>query len=159
MSWTKIGEAWAFFEKALASNTKECILWPFSLQPTGYARMKRHGKSMFVHRAICIAVHGPCPENHETAHSCGVRACINPKHVSWKTKLKNAQDKKRHGTDNSGQRNGRAKLTWEIVSQIRAARGKERQIDLAHKFGVSIGVVCKIQLNQIWKEPSRDENS
>lgn len=148
----------AFFEKALASNTDECILWPFPLQPNGYARIKRNGVCIGAHRAICIEVNGPCPEGHETAHSCGAKPCINPRHVSWKTKPENEQDKKGHGTDNSGQRNGKAKLTWEIVSQIRNARGKERQVDLASKFGVSVGVICKIQLGQIWKEPIRDED-
>lgn len=151
MSWTKIGEARAFFEKALTSDTEECIVWPFALQPTGYARMKRHGKSMFVHRAICIEVHGPCPENHETAHSCGTKACINPKHVSWKTHAENEVDKTKHGTNNAGERNGKAKLDWTKVQQIRQARGQKRQVDLASEFGVTVGVICQIQLGQIWK--------
>jgi hypothetical protein len=113
--------------------------------------MKRHGKSIFVHRAVCIAAHGPCPENHETAHACGVRACINPKHVSWKTRAGNQADRIKHGTSNAGERNGKAKLDWDKVQQIRQACGQKRQIDLASEFGVTVGVICQIQLGQIWK--------
>lgn len=157
MGRTIIGEARAFFEEALVSDTDDCIIWPFSYQPhTGYPRIKMQGYSTTTHRAICLAVYGECPEGHEAAHSCGIRRCINPKHLSWKTKVANMADKTLHGTDNAGVRNGQAKLNWAKVRSIRANTLGLNQIELAEKYEVSTATISLIQRNLSWKEEAVD---
>lgn len=133
------GEAQAFIEKALASDTDECVIWPFALSTYGYAYAgKCNGDEPgLVSRRICSETHGPCPDGHEAAHSCGVPACINPKHLSWKTPKGNTADRKVHGTENIGERNGKAKLTWEKVHQIRAAEGTKTLTQLAPNLGLA----------------------
>jgi len=157
MGRTKIGTARVFFEKALASCTDECVIWPYAIQPnTGYPWIKIDGHSTTAHRAICLRAHGECPEGHETAHSCGVRACINPKHLSWKTRTANMADKTLHGTDNAGDRNGQAKLNWAKVHNIRANTLGLNQIELAKEHGVSTATISLIQRDLSWKKETVD---
>lgn len=146
------GQALEFLTKALASDTDECIIWPYALFYKGYAHIGIDGKSYRVHRLVCTKVHGPCPDGHEAAHSCGARACINPRHVSWKTGIENAADKAKHGTECFGEKHGQAKLTWEIVAQIRNLKGKCSQRAIAAQFEITQTTVCRIQQRKIWKE-------
>ena len=145
------GEAKAFFLAALASDTNECIEWPFALQANGYPKMFWKGKITTGHRAMCLEAHGECPDRHEAAHSCNSRACINPKHLSWKTPRDNHQDKIAHGTVPNGERNGASKLTQAQVAQIREQAGKKRQVDLAKEYGVTQALISKVQNGHIWK--------
>ena len=142
----------AFLHKALNSYTEQCILWPFALQPTGYARIGLQGKSHYAHRVVCIEAHGPPPSSeHEAAHSCGNRACMNPKHLSWKTSKDNHADRKRHGTNNEGEKHGCAKLDWNKVAEIRSQKGLKSHAKLADEFGVSASQICQIQKGKKWK--------
>lgn len=147
------GEAQAFIEMAIASDTDECIIWPFALSTHGYAYAGRckGDKPGLVSRRVCSEVNGLCPDGYEAAHSCGVPACINPKHLSWKTPKDNTADRKRHGTENIGERNGRAKLTWEKVQQIRAAEGLKTLAQLSEEFGVSCAQIRMVLKRKSWK--------
>ena len=49
-----------------------------------------------------------------------------------------------------GEKNPRAKLTQEQANEIRLARGKIKQRDLARQYGVSKGTIWYIQTNQHW---------
>jgi len=51
-----------------------------------------------------------------------------------------------------GEDDHNAKLTWENVREIRAARGVVTQVDLAKKFEVSKGVIGAVQLGKTWIE-------
>lgn len=55
----------------------------------------------------------------------------------------------RRGRASRGELNGRAKLTFEIVAEIRAAEG--RQVDIAKRFGISQARVSAIKTGRQWK--------
>lgn len=119
---TKQQQALAFVEVALMSATDECILWPdhFRMADNGYGRVAHDGRSIAAHRLVCIRAHGPAPfTKADAAHRCGVRRCMNPRHVRWATRQENAADKVLHGTDPRGERHGRSKLTENDVREIR----------------------------------------
>lgn len=146
-----------FLHKALNSYTEQCILWPFALQPTGYARIGLQGKSYYAHRVVCVEAHGPPPSSeHEAAHSCGNRACMNPKHLSWKTSKDNHADRREHGTILSGEKHNEAKLTWAQVDEIRSKQGSKSQVALADEYGVTPSLICRILKGKIWK--SQEDN-
>ncbi len=53
-----------------------------------------------------------------------------------------------------GERNGMAKLTWEIVREIRRAYAAKEanQVQLGRKYGVSDAHICGIVSGRFWKE-------
>lgn len=131
-----------FIARALTlSEDETCFLWPFG-KTSGYGRI---GKG-YVHRLICEAAHGPPPsEKHEAAHSCGVRACINPAHLRWDTPKGNQADQIIH----FGGQHSNARLTVtqarQILSQSHRSAG-----DLAAAYGVTKGTIKHIRRKRNW---------
>ena len=78
------------------------------------------------------------------AHSCGVRRCINKRHLRWATQVENEVDKLTHGTRQS-------KLTEKQVLFIRNLHGVVPQKLLASHFKVSLGTVEQILARKIWR--------
>jgi hypothetical protein len=74
-------------------------------------------------RRICEAFHGASPtEAHQAAHDDGVRTNNAPGNLRWATCRENHADRRRHGTDPVGERNGRAKLRWDVIEVMKAQR-------------------------------------
>lgn len=94
------GEIETFLRNALASETDECILWPFYRDDNGYGRLTRDGKSQLAHVYVTKKKHGPNPPDKESCHSCGNGhlSCINHRHLRWGTRLENVHDAIAHGT-------------------------------------------------------------
>jgi HNH endonuclease len=140
-----------FIANALRSNSDECCLWPHGKTGAGYGEMTLHGHRRLVHRFVCEVVHGSAPsQKHEVAHSCGVRACINPRHLRWDTRKGNHADKIIHGTAQRGDLNGSAKLTTAQVLQIRAQPHKSVS-GLAAEFGVDPSNIGHIRNRKSWR--------
>lgn len=92
-----------------------------------------------VHRMVCEAFHGPCPPGMECRHDDGNSANNLPGNLLWGTRLENMRDKERHGTENIGERNGRAKLTTAQMQTLRQrGRNGASEFDLAQEYGVSV---------------------
>lgn len=139
-----------FVDLALASSSDECILWPFSKSPGGYGKIKLSYKSRDVHRYVCELAHGEPAKKMCAAHSCGVRLCVNPRHLRWATYKENHDDMIRHGTIDRGEKRYNAKLTEDQVREIRAWDGVEMQKDLAARLGVSRSLVCRVLKGRGW---------
>lgn len=139
---------------ALASATDECILWPMSLNPVnGYGHFGYNGGHFTAHVYICEQVHGPRPGILEAAHSCHVRACINPRHISWQTHSDNMLGKRENGTSHANIKtwDRRGKLKREEVIQIRALEGQETQATTAARFNITESNVRHIRTRKTWK--------
>jgi ribosome-binding protein aMBF1 (putative translation factor) len=61
---------------------------------------------------------------------------------------------RRRGHDCRGEKGGNAKLTWDVVREIRRRRKEVRitKKKLATEFGVSESLIDKIVRNIYWKE-------
>ncbi len=141
------------FEQMITQETDDCIIWPYALSQ-GYAEFARAGRVVRGHIEACERANGPRPEGMtHTCHSCGVRACINPRHVRWGTAKDNAADMRLHDTVQWGERMYAAKLTDEAVRRIRRmyATGHWFQHELASIFGVQREAIGKIIRNERWK--------
>ena len=142
------GERVAFVnDTALSFSSDECLLWPYFINKrTGYAQSKLGGASRLVHRYVCEVANGPAPTaGHQAAHSCGVRACVNPRHLSWKTPLENEADKIRHGTKLVGEAHPRSLLSDDEETAVFVLRGRLHARKIAEIFGVPASTVYAIQ--------------
>lgn len=126
-----------------------CLIWPFA-KSNGYPSLGQGRRSVLVHRKVCEAVHGPAPApDHDAAHLCGVRACINGRHLRWASRAENMSDTLVHGTHTRGERNGNAKLTEDAVRLIRRDKTTSRK-DLARRFEVSERAVRLARARKSW---------
>lgn len=131
----------------------DCIPWPFFRNPVnGYGHLAYEGKQCAAHRLMCRLAHGepPTPQ-HQAAHSCHVRHCINPRHLSWKTLSQNMLDKRANGTVTNAWWGQRGKITAEQAGEIRALKGQETQAATAARYGITESNVRKIQEGKTWK--------
>lgn len=147
------------FLRALVGHTSdECIIWPFSRHPTGYAGFGYLGKSYYVHRFMCELAHGPSEfPKTQAAHSCHNQSCVNPRHLSWKTPSQNMLDKRANGTAHlNGGQGWKGKLTPEQVAEIRAMKGVKTLAVLSSQFGVTIKTIRSAQNGETYTGKAMD---
>lgn len=153
-SWNRgKGRGIALVRSLVRHQGVECVLWPYSKDGNGYGQFGHLGEVYRAHKFLCQLVHGEAPDGHEAAHSCGNAACINPQHLSWKTRSENELDKRTHGTFNRGAAGGggsRTRLTPEQIRDIRANKGRLPVHVLAKKHGLKRGGV------RYWQNTMRD---
>lgn len=145
---TPRGKPREFFEAALIYQADDCLIWPYGRRGyTGYASMGSQG----VHRLVCERVHGPPPSSsHQAAHSCGVRNCVNPRHIRWASKKENFADELMHGTRIRGTKSWNAKLTEDDVREIRRLRLYLSEPQIAAMFNVTRPTVASIMQRRTW---------
>lgn len=124
---------------------------------TGHVRVGLYnGKSAthcFIHRLVLEAFVGPCPEGMECRHFPDGDPTNN--HVGnliWGTPKQNAADRMVQGSERYGVANNKAKLTDELVREIRTRYSSGgKQVDLAEQFGVSQAVISCVIMRKTWK--------
>lgn len=140
-----------FSNDAIASDTFECIVWPYSMESSGYGVLQIDGVVRRAHVLSLESVAGPRPAGMEAAHSCGVRACINPKHLRWDTPSGNQADRVAHGTSNRGSGMTGSKLVESQIPVIRLRRSRGEQIkDIAAGYGVSATCISNVLSGKTW---------
>lgn len=118
-----------------------CHIWTKGLNSSGYGTTKQHGKYISAHRLAWQVKHGPIPEGMHLMHSCDVRTCVNPEHLSLGTHADNMGDKAAKGR-------AARKLDIDKVLLIRSDNRNYGQI--AKDFAVSADTVGKIKRRMIW---------
>lgn len=94
------------------------------------------------HRVACELAHGEIPPNMVAMHSCDVKRCCNPKHLSHGTHSENHKD-----AWSKGLRRG-PKLSRDQAERIRGTEGTQREI--AKHFGIAFQTVSDIKRGKIW---------
>ena len=139
---------------SLKSGVEGCIDWPFSVGMYGYPRHTRNRFGTTVaHRVVCIIHHGPPPfEGAEAAHECGNKRCVNPDHISWKTKLENNHDKFRHGTMMMAEKHFHAILKDHDIPEIRSMRKSGMSnVAISKIYGVAPCTISHICNRTTWR--------
>lgn len=135
-----------FVETALQSDTDECVVWPYAVTGYGYAT----SRGGLVHRTVCTQKWGEPPEGKPFAcHSCGVKACVNPRHIYWGSPQDNSDDATRLGERSVGEAHGAAKLAADQIGIIRSSAETSRA--LGKRFGVSHTTIEQIKNRKLWR--------
>lgn len=135
-------------------KTDTCWLWLGGTNGRGYGVMgvERPRRTAYVHRVSYEHFHGPIPDGAEVAHSCDVRNCVNPDHLSLMTHRENEDDKSAKGRVPKGEGQWRAVLAEDGVRDIRrrVASGERRKV-LAAEYGVSLASIDLVVTRKRWK--------
>lgn len=168
------GEAWravpgyeGCYEVSNLGNVRSVTRWsngrllngkPMSpvLDSHGYATVRFYkegvGTRHKLHRIVCRAFHGEPAEGQQAAHLDGDRSNARSDNLTWASQSENESHKKAHGTANTGQRHGMARLTQEAVENVRTrAAAGENLSALAREFGISTGHCSDIAKGKKWK--------
>jgi hypothetical protein len=153
------GRGIAFLRNLIGRQDDDCVIWPMC-RVRGYGVLSVNGVLSKASRLLCEMAHGPAPApEYEAAHSCGNGhlGCVNPNHLSWKTRNENQSDRRQHGT--SGRRGvkkyRRYKLTADDAMKIRSLLGTESVTNIAARFGVHRSTINQIQAGKTWGPEKR----
>lgn len=137
---------------------RECWEWKKCRNAEGYGVLRRNKKTLSAHRVAWNAVNGPIPDGMCVLHRCDNPGCVNPEHLFLGTLADNMADMVQKGRgrlpENSGERNGGAKLTWSQVREIRSIRGETRA-DIAKRYGIAQSTLSRIIQGASWKRGRR----
>jgi len=141
----------------------ECLRWPFAVNGDGYGIVAWAPSPDFpnaktsakTYRLAYFLTYGSWPEPLGM-HICKVvtKNCYNPLHIVPGTDAQNAQDREDRGRGNQpkGEAQACAKLTEDMVFQIRQESAFSSQRTLAQKFGVSRRTIHRVLRGSHWKE-------
>jgi len=139
-----------FVEAIRNHDSDECLIWPGGRFVQGYGSIKFAGKHQRVHRVAFFLTHGhwptPCAR-----HTCDTPLCFNPRHVIEGTQKQNMDDMAARNRKAVGTAVPSAKLTEELVRQIRAEYMPRSTAVLAKKYGVDRKNIRLIVTGRAWK--------
>jgi len=147
-----------FWEKV--KKSKGCWIWTGSCNMKGYGHIGEGGiggRTLAAHRVAYELTYGSIPTGRFVLHHCDNPSCVNPKHLFLGTQRDNVIDMTKKGHKrykaHIGEDNGRAKLTWNKVRNIRKRyKAGENRMNLANEYGVHWSTINRIVKNKRWKE-------
>ena len=159
----EIERFWSKVDRSAGPNA--CWIWRAAVASNsaaggdGYGCIWLRRRSIKAHRLAWFLTFGPIPEGLEVCHNCpdgDNPRCCNPAHLFLGTHQENVRDCIRKGRQpiSTGTRNGRAKLTPELVALIRGRYrdGKGSHASLAREFGVHKTTIGRVVTGVRWKE-------
>lgn len=142
-----------FWAKVQILGLDDCWEWQAARHSSGYGKFSHgHSRHVAAHRAAYSLAHGQIPPGAHILHSCDNPPCCNPRHLRAGTNRDNILDAVRRGrTNHGGQHNGMARLTEEMVREIRHADwGSLTNEEIGQRFGVSRETVRMVRKGQRW---------
>jgi hypothetical protein len=132
-----------------------CIEWGGVKNTYGYGTLRKGPKGagwLLAHRVSYELAYGPIPDGLGVLHRCDNPPCVNVEHLFLGTQADNVADMVAKGRIQRGTQRRDAKLTEDIVREIRQryAAGGVTQKSLAGEFGVLQAKISKIVLRRCW---------
>lgn len=101
-----------------------------------------------VHVLVCRAFHGEPLDGQEVRHLNGDPHDNRAANLAWGTRSENQRDKLAHGTDMRGVKHTRAKLTEDLVREIRTSQ--EPGVQIAKRLDVSKALISAVRTRKAW---------
>jgi hypothetical protein len=141
------------------NKTDGCWLWAGSTNNGGYGTFRYAGRTVGAHQFVYMQEIGPLVDGLDVCHTCDVRICVRPDHLWQGTRKENLADMTLKGRrvttirPQGGENNRAAKLTWELVRQIRQLwdAGKS-QIEIQNITGIPRQNIYNVVHNKTWVE-------
>lgn len=133
-----------------------CWPWTGGKHPRGYglfsSRRKGSSRTWRAHRLMYERVYGIEPGILLVLHRCDNPCCCNPSHLFLGTHQDNMDDKTAKGRQSRGEDRPRAKLTEDLVREIRAAKERgEPLLPYAKRLGITHHAVYLAAHRKTWK--------
>jgi hypothetical protein len=137
-----------------------CWLWQGAIDGKNRPIFRVDKKNQYAYRWAYETFVKPIPEHYTIDHvwdkGCRFTTCVNyEEHLEPVTMEVNRQRMLDAGRNPKGEAHGRAKITEEIVRELRyrwSLTPRPKQTDLAIEFGLTQGTVGKIVRRELWKE-------
>jgi len=108
-------------------------------------------KNCYVGALVARTWIGQRPAGQQVCHGPAGQNDCSPDNLYYGTPKRNQADRWRDGTEPAGEQNGRAKLTWELVGQIRQrALAGESQASLAREFEMGRTTIGMLVRGETW---------
>lgn len=121
----------------------DCLLYSSAITKGGYGLFYYRGRTYTAHSLMLRNTLGrDLGTGMDAAHSCRHRNCVNPEHLSQKSRKDNLQDRLRDGT--WGWR-----YSPEVVAAIRTSTLPTKQ--LVEQYGMSDSMIRHIRAGRRWK--------
>lgn len=122
----------------------------------GKLRVKKHGMvkgypkavlakrgcrqvTAYVHRLVLETFVGPCPDGMVACHNDGNPLNNYVGNLRWDTHENNCRDKRKHGTENHGEKNGMAKYTDAVARKVKRMKKKGMTYGgISEKLGIPV---------------------
>jgi len=112
-----------FHVKIDRRDPTDCWPWTAATDRDGYGRFSVDGRKRPAHRVAFFLKTGTLPA--VVRHTCDNPACVNPAHLVGGTQRQNIRDRQRRDRQAKGSQNGRAKLTEDLVRDLRRRYASE----------------------------------
>ena len=128
-----------------------CQIWLLGCDTSGYGSISVDGSMYQAHRLSFAAHVGPIPKGMHVLHSCDIKSCIQPMHLSLGTHAENMADMAAKGRASrmKGIKHPMSKLTEMQVISIRQEVGTSSQI--AARYGVHFSLIQLIKKRKLWR--------
>lgn len=141
-------------EKCHASKPGR-ILKPIRLK-NGYLRAVLHAagekQQVSIHRAVCIAFHGPGTEGQQVNHLNGIKDDNRAENLAWCTPSENQRHAVATGLSAFGEHHHNAKIDAYTVGLIRDGYASGKTIkELHERYHISRTQIGRIIRRQTWK--------
>jgi HNH endonuclease len=129
----------------------ECWIWKGALNEWGYGHFSIVGIVGKAHRVAWFLEHGRWPTPC-ALHHCDNPACVRIDHLFEGDDAANMADRDAKGRNAQphGEQNGQAKLTRQLVLEIRASGKPQRK--LAKRYGVAKSTIAAVLHRRSWRE-------
>ena len=132
----------------------DCWVWiPSPSTRYGQMGFEIDGTKLAHRASWIIANKKHIPDGMKICHTCDFKRCVRPSHLFVGTTQDNSTDMVIKGRSLTGDRNHKAKLTWNTAAEIAAAYLKNgvSMPSLAERYGVTYGAVSFLLAGKTWK--------
>jgi len=133
----------------------DCWCWNTYISKSGYGQFKFCYLSKYYQFTASRVSYelkvGLIPDGLLVCHKCDNPKCVNPKHLFLGTQKDNMDDKVNKNRQARAENNGRSKLNWEIVNEIRKSYPINKNTsELSKKYNIDSSMIINILKGENW---------